>query len=207
MLMEQNCSIIVSLNNNEIIKEEDEDEKILYNYFMNGIATHQYWPDSINKPKKIGKYLIELLYEENDKTNNIMIRKLCINDTIKKIKKEINFLQYYNWPDMDIPKEQNNFINLIKIVNNLVEKNPGKICVHCSAGVGRTGTFCCCNIIYNQLKKFDSDNNLKEYKFNIFKIVSLLKEQRIGMVQTLSQYIFCHEIILNISENIFKINF
>ena len=57
----------------------------------------------------------------------------------------------------------------------------GPILVHCSAGVGRTGTFIATEIAMKQLKK--------EGKVDIVGIVTRIREQRMKMVQTNVSYI------------------
>jgi len=63
--------------------------------------------------------------------------------------------------------------------------------IHCSAGIGRTGTLLCLYNIYlllNELKEAK-----EEIKISIFGLVRRLREQRWGMVQTKEQYKFLYE--------------
>ena len=54
---------------------------------------------------------------------------------------------YESWPDFGIPE---NSQILIDMILNIQEQNFNRIVVHCSAGVGRTGTFLALNrLIYN----------------------------------------------------------
>jgi len=47
-------------------------------------------------------------------------------------------LHYLNWPDFKVPADAK---DLFDVVESLKLLNPARIIVHCSAGVGRTGTF------------------------------------------------------------------
>lgn len=58
------------------------------------------------------------------------------------------------------------------------------ICVHCSAGIGRTGTFCAIDISINRL------NDLK--LLNIEETINRIRRQRAQSVQTRDQYVFCY---------------
>jgi tyrosine-protein phosphatase non-receptor type 9 len=58
------------------------------------------------------------------------------------------------------------------------------ICVHCSAGIGRTGTFCAIDISINRL------NDLKV--LNIEETINRIRRQRAQSVQTRDQYVFCY---------------
>lgn len=61
---------------------------------------------------------------------------------------------------------------------------PPPIVIHCSAGVGRTGTFCC---LSNSIDRFNIDKNV-----DIFNTVKQIRDQRAFSVQTPDQYQFCY---------------
>ena len=60
--------------------------------------------------------------------------------------------------------------------------------VHCSAGVGRTGTYI---VVDTQLKRMAKEKNL-----DVFGNVQHLRNQRLLMVQVEDQYIFIHNVLL-----------
>ena len=62
-----------------------------------------------------------------------------------------------------------------KLVMSAVDKQSGPLLVHCSAGVGRTGTFITVDIALEQAEK--------ERKVDIAGIVTRLRQQRTKMVQ------------------------
>ena len=64
--------------------------------------------------------------------------------------------------------------------------------VHCSAGVGRSGTFICADICIYML-----DDILK---VNVQGTVRGIRTQRAYAVQTAEQYIFCHSVILEYAQ-------
>ena len=67
-------------------------------------------------------------------------------------------------------------LSLTSVVMNSWRQDKGPIIVHCSAGVGRTGTFIAIEIGMEQIKQ--------EGKVDIAGIVTRLRQQRIKMVQT-----------------------
>lgn len=64
---------------------------------------------------------------------------------------------------------------------------PGAILVHCSAGIGRTGTFIVIDMILDQLKKYGLDCEI-----DIQRTIQMVRSQRSGMVQTEAQYKFVY---------------
>ena len=79
-------------------------------------------------------------------------------------------LQYLAWPDMEIPTDS---LTLYKIINSL-EKSQRTL-VHCSAGVGRTGTFIALSDLTNLV-------NSKVQDMNLFQTILDLRKDREFMV-------------------------
>jgi len=78
------------------------------------------------------------------------------------------------------------------------------IIVHCSAGIGRSGTFCTVHSTIQQLRLNLKENPSKEPEFNIVKTILDERKQRPGMVQTKEQYMFCYLAILEEAEKLLK---
>ena len=73
--------------------------------------------------------------------------------------KRVFQFHYRTWPDQGAPHNPDSVIEFLRDVNikhtKLTECGiiPGPIVVHCSAGIGRTGTFIVIDIILNVLEK------------------------------------------------------
>ena len=50
-------------------------------------------------------------------------------------------VQCENWPDLEAPKDSSVLLDMYEVVQDMLDKSPGTLLVHCSAGVGRTGAF------------------------------------------------------------------
>ena len=75
-------------------------------------------------------------------------------------------------------------LHFIKIVRRQhAVTHPSPLLVHCSAGVGRTGSFVVLDVMLQRMKE--------EGNFNIYEFISQLRTQRVYMVQSL---VSCHNI-------------
>lgn len=100
----------------------------------------------------------------------------------KTSSKYIHHFHYKKWGDHKVPASVSDVNTLIYSMNIL--KKDGKVVVHCSAGIGRSGTFLGCSIIRGLL--------VQGIEPNIPLIVKGLRECREGMIQTMSQYNFLY---------------
>ena len=179
MIDEYNCKIILMLCK---LKELERPKCAFY------------W----NPENKMEKYTIVVSSENKIQINNneLTIRKIKLINNKTKEEKETTQLHYEGWPDHGVPDVNQAFEvfeYMIKEVDKLKGNGPGVI--HCSAGVGRTGTFISIYILYKEIFGQINNNNISEIKFSIFNIVRKLKEMRLLMVQTIEQYIFIYNFI------------
>lgn len=108
----------------------------------------------------------------------------------------ITHIQYIGWPDHGIPENFDSYVQLYEIYRKFRSQcsNAGPICIHCSAGIGRSGTFVGIDALLDHM--FNMQNNQEIDKtLNIMKIVYEMRLQRAGMVQTKGQYIFLYQFI------------
>lgn len=81
-------------------------------------------------------------------------------------------------------------ISILKLIRDVNENHPRNddypIVVHCSAGVGRTGTYITLDAMLENL-------NTSENFIDIFEFVSKIRLQRSYLVQTIAQYIFIYD--------------
>jgi protein tyrosine phosphatase len=91
------------------------------------------------------------------------------------------------WPDFGVPDSAEVLKDLIQEVDIRKQEVDKPIVVHCSAGIGRTGTFVA---IHMSLQK-----DLQGEEINISKTVRSLREQRLGMIQSEEQYLFVYSVV------------
>ena len=116
------------------------------------------------------------------------IREIQLINLLNKEERNITQIHYMNWPDHGVP--DNNKLKIFSEINELVDKfnsNNMPIIVHCSAGVGRTGTFIAMYLLEKEILK-QIEDKCPIIRIIVFNIVRKLKEMRMYMVQTLEQY-------------------
>lgn len=98
---------------------------------------------------------------------------------------KVRQLHYIGWPDHGVPTEKpDDFEYLLgELISMMLNSTKSqKAVVHCSAGIGRTGTTIA---LAHLLILIESQRNsgVKDPKFSIFSVVRRLREQRYLMVQ------------------------
>ena len=91
---------------------------------------------------------------------------------------KITQLHYTSWPDHGVPE---NVMSIINFIRSVRKQHPASLnqplLVHCSAGVGRTGTFIFLDVMMQQMKE--------EGTISINQFIRRMRSQRMKMVQTL----------------------
>ncbi|RLV89089.1 Tyrosine-protein phosphatase non-receptor type 20 [Spathaspora sp. JA1] len=135
------------------------------------------------------------LIEEEIINDNIIIRSFSVWKSKQEQDHKVIQIQLINWPDMGTILDPQDILQVVELKSDLLKKIPTKsefpTLVHCSAGCGRTGTFCAIDLMMNIL------NQTCDLIYDpIFEIVNDFRKQRISMVQTLRQYYLIYEVLL-----------
>ncbi|XP_031556239.1 receptor-type tyrosine-protein phosphatase alpha-like, partial [Actinia tenebrosa] len=97
-------------------------------------------------------------------------------------------LQHLNWKNRCFPADPQTVLNLIDEVQKYQQKSGNSpIVVQCSNGVGRSGTFCAIASCLERVKQ--------EQVLDVFQTIKSIRVNRPGAVETLTQYVFCYNII------------
>ena len=108
--------------------------------------------------------------------------------------KNIFQIHFTCWPDHSIPDNAyNDIVNIINIVDEFKEDKP--VIVHCSAGIGRTGTFISIYNLYHEIMEQINNIEKNEIKFSIMNLVRKMKEMRLYLVENQSQYNFLYQFV------------
>ncbi|XP_033177215.1 tyrosine-protein phosphatase 10D isoform X2 [Bombus impatiens] len=149
---------------------------------------HQYFP-TIRETFKYENLTIKCISELDYRSYTQ--RTLVLQKENKK--RNITHLHFKQWPDHDVPEDFEPIIHFCQIVHRNVTGNKGYIVIHCSAGIGRTGTLIAIDIILQHLR----DNK----KLDVFGTVYRLRRDRINMVQKESQYAYIYNCTKQVLKN------
>ncbi|XP_065056870.1 mucin-22-like [Rhopilema esculentum] len=150
----------------------------------NRVKCHQYWPGT--QPTAYGDIVVSLLSEV---AYPDWIEREFLLEVEDEGSRNIKHFQYVAWPDHGVPKNASTVLDFIHTVRSHILPRQGPLVVHCSAGVGRTGTLIAIDIIMDRLQDEDT--------IDVYLTLCMMRIQRCNMVQTEDQYIFIHRVIVD----------
>ncbi|KAK4008778.1 tyrosine-protein phosphatase non-receptor type 2 isoform X1 [Daphnia magna] len=187
MVWEQNCKIIAMLNNTI--------EK-------NQIKCHTYWPLGTLPNHTLTFDDVHLTVEliEEDHKQNYILRTLRLVDLDNEEVRLVRQYHYTTWPDFGVPATPSDFIQYLQDIRNTgglgpgtAEEPIGPAVVHCSAGIGRSGTFCIVDTALLQLERGE--------RVNVKELLLEMRRYRMGLIQTAEQLRFSYLSIIEGAES------
>uniref|UniRef100_A0A8C4Z7J0 protein-tyrosine-phosphatase n=1 Tax=Gadus morhua TaxID=8049 RepID=A0A8C4Z7J0_GADMO len=148
------------------------------------VKCDHYWPFT-DEPVMYGEVSVEMLTEIEFPDWTIRNFRLGYADESQ----DVLHLNYTSWPDHGVPTVNaiESILSFVEIVRHQADQSKESVVVHCSAGVGRTGTFMALDRLMQHLREH-------EYA-DVLGMVSEMRSHRLSMVQTEEQYVFIHQCV------------
>ncbi|XP_077450227.1 receptor-type tyrosine-protein phosphatase O isoform X2 [Stigmatopora argus] len=150
------------------------------------VKCDHYWPFG-DEPVTYGEIGVEMLSEKEAPEWTVRKFRLGYADESRDV---VHF-NYTSWPDHGVPTVDaiESVLQFVRMVRRQAERGSKEpVVVHCSAGVGRTGTFVALDRLMQHIREHDYAD--------VLGLVSEMRSHRLSMVQTEEQYVFIHQCVL-----------
>lgn len=166
MVYEQDSPVIVMLTN--LVER-------------NKVRCHRYWPKASETKRFPGGLTVRLV--KSATLPGVMLRKVALSDGSGR-ERHVTNVQLTEWPDFGVPQSTEGVRTVLDIMDyyRATSGASGPPVVHCSAGIGRTGSFIAIHASLWQLRSTG--------RCNVRETVVAMRQQRPGSVQTSEQYLF-----------------
>uniref|UniRef100_A0A8C0K7E3 Tyrosine-protein phosphatase non-receptor type 13 n=1 Tax=Canis lupus dingo TaxID=286419 RepID=A0A8C0K7E3_CANLU len=160
MIWEQKSTVIAMMT------QEVEGEKI---------KCQRYWPNILGQTTMVNDRL-RLALVRMQQLKGFVVRAMALEEIQVREMRHISHLNFTAWPDHDTPSQPDDLLTFISYMRHIHRSGP--IITHCSAGIGRSGTLICIDVVLGLISQ------------------DLEVSTRYRLNQHSDQYIFCYQVIL-----------
>ncbi|XP_061435028.1 LOW QUALITY PROTEIN: receptor-type tyrosine-protein phosphatase beta-like [Lethenteron reissneri] len=152
------------------------------------VKCDHYWPFD-QDPLYYGDLIVQMFSESVLPEWTLREFKIYTEDPSES-PRVVRQFHYTVWPDHGVPETAHSLVGFVRTVRDYTNRSPGggPTAVHCSAGVGRTGTLIALDRLLQQM---DSAGAV-----DVYGTVRDIRQHRVLMVQTECQYVFLHQCVL-----------
>ncbi|VDM18561.1 unnamed protein product [Hydatigera taeniaeformis] len=160
---------------------------------------------SASEVSNSSKFVFEVIHVTSHPGVDYTRTKLRLKEVKSGQSRIVNHYAFHSWPDHGVPSDSSALLELLNTVQveyaatinrelgyiNAYDTPipPPPIVVHCSAGIGRTGTFIALDVSTKQLMELGV--------VNVPLTVARIRSQRSGCVQVSTQYLFVYRALID----------
>ncbi|XP_054651322.1 tyrosine-protein phosphatase non-receptor type 1 [Dunckerocampus dactyliophorus] len=149
----------------------------------------QYWPHREEGDAVFEDTNFKLNFVSEDIKSYYTVRHLELENLSTLETREILHFHYTTWPDFGVPESPASFLNFLFKVqeSGCMNLDQGPVVVHCSAGIGRSGTFCLVDtcLLLMSIRKDPSSVRIRD-------VLLEMRRHRMGLIQTADQLRFSY---------------
>uniref|UniRef100_A0A131XC39 protein-tyrosine-phosphatase n=1 Tax=Hyalomma excavatum TaxID=257692 RepID=A0A131XC39_9ACAR len=160
----------------------------------NTVKCHQYWPMSQDEELVLTGVGLKVAFLGEKPATNYTVRELMLTDLESGHKRVVLHLHYTTWPDFGVPESPAAFLAFLQAVreSGALDVDVGPPVVHCSAGIGRSGTFC---LVDSCLVLIEANGGRLD-RVDVQEVLLEMRKYRMGLIQTPDQLRFSYLAIL-----------
>lgn len=152
---------------------------------FDSIKCDKYLPPGSER-RTYGNYDIKITKTRTD-SHHLQLRDVKVQNIETGKVHSVLHIEYPDWPDHGVATNTDAVREIWKRLHHIPTEHP--IVIHCSAGIGRTGTYITIHTTIERILLGDKSS------YDLAKTVKNFRSQRPGMVQTEEQYKFCYRAI------------
>lgn len=153
------------------------------------IKCAQYWPHREEKDAIFEDTNFKVTFVSEDIKSYYTVRQLELENLSTGEAREILHFHYTTWPDFGVPESPASFLNFLYKVreSGCLNSDQGPVVVHCSAGIGRSGTFCLVDTCLLLMSMRRDPNSV-----HVQEVLLEMRRYRMGLIQTADQLRFSY---------------
>jgi len=157
----------------------------------------QYWPVEVGHTMLLGEVRegldLEVTYTSLEDMGHYIIRNFVLTERVSGVERQIKQFHYLDWPDFNVPQSPKLFLEFL---NDFRESGAFLECagppiVHCSAGIGRSGTL----ILVDSILVMAS-RKVEITMRTVMETLLDMRTYRMGLIQTSEQLSFSVDAIV-----------
>ena len=152
-----------------------------------------YWPTMGGDPLLAGSLVVECI--NSDWSECFCVSRLRLHNLEAGETFELLHFHYFAWPEFGgVPEDPHTFGEFLMVVreSGVMQPGVGPPIVHCATGTGRSGVFTLCDVALSWIEGARGVGTV-----DIGSLLSKLRRQRLGLVETSEELRFAYTTILN----------